>query len=326
MYASMPYSSTRGTGRALRIALAAGLTLLLLWWSDPADVARVALGADWRWLAAAIGLVTVDRGLMAWRWIVLLPPDVLRQTAIWPLLRIFFVSTFVGTFLPGSVGGDAVRAWQLSSSPNVRGAIAVASVVMDRLLGVAALIMMAGAGALAMGQVRDDPRLTLAILVTAAAAIAGTFAVLSERVAVVALRWMGWLPEAISRGAAGVLDALRAYRARRGVVVSVLAASVLVNVLRILQAWMLGRGLSIDAPLGAYFAFVPVILLIMLLPISINGIGTSQAGFVFFFARAGVPEAESFALSVLYLGLGLLGNVPGGFLFATRQKAAAAGR
>ena len=30
-------------------------------------------------------------------------------------MRIFFVSTFVGTFLPASVGGDAVRAFSLRS-------------------------------------------------------------------------------------------------------------------------------------------------------------------------------------------------------------------
>jgi uncharacterized protein (TIRG00374 family) len=314
---------TRGAGRAFRIVLAVGLTLLLLWWSDPGRVARVAMRADWRWLAAAIGLVLIDRALMAWRWLALLPREISRGSGVWPLLRIFFVSTFVGTFLPGSVGGDAVRAWQLSSSRNVAGAAAVASVVMDRLLGVVALILMAAAGTLVIENLRNDSRLTVAVALTAAAAVAGTLVMLSERAASLMLGRMGWLPGAIHRKASDLLAALRGYRARRTAVVSVLVASIAVNALRILQAWMLGRALSIDASLGAYFAFVPVILLIMLLPISINGIGTSQAGFVFFFARVGVPEAESFALSVLYLGLGLLGNVPGGLIVATGQKAAA---
>lgn len=266
----------------------------------------------------------IDRLLMAWRWIVLLPKEVVRQTALWPLLRIFLVSTFVGTFLPGSVGGDAVRAWQLSSLRNVTGATAVASVLMDRLLGVAALILMAGAGTMFMGNRQGDYRVTLAVAAVAAAAAAATLVIASERVSIMTLRGLGWLPDVLTRRAADVLEALRRYRMRSGLVTSVLAASVLVNVLRILQAWMVGRALSIDAAPGAYFAFVPVILLIMLLPISINGLGTSQAAFVFFFARVGVPDAESFALSVLYLGLGLVGNLPGGLIFATRHNAAAA--
>ena len=51
----------------------------------------------------------------------------------------------------------------------------------------------------------------------------------------------------------------------------------------------------------------------MLLPISVNGLGTSQVAFVGLFARAGVAHGPAFALSVLYLALGVVGNLPGGF-------------
>ncbi len=66
-------------------------------------------------------------------------------------MRIFFVSTFVGTFLPASVGGDAVRAYSLSRL-NVNGGDAVASVFMDRMLGVASVLLMALVG---LGSSRD---------------------------------------------------------------------------------------------------------------------------------------------------------------------------
>ena len=95
-----------------------------------------------------------------------------------------------------------------------------------------------------------------------------------------------------------------------------LAGSIAVQALRIVQAWCLGRALGIDAPLAVYFGLIPLILLVMLLPVSVNGIGTSQMGFVWFFGRAGVPEAEAFALSVLFVALGVDGNLPGGLLYA----------
>ena len=57
------------------------------------------------------------------------------------VMRIFFVSTFVGTFLPASVGGDLVRAYALSSE-RVPIAISVASVVMDRALGVMSILLL----------------------------------------------------------------------------------------------------------------------------------------------------------------------------------------
>ena len=105
-----------------------------------------AAGADWRPMAAAVLLVLVDRALMAYRWVVLLcTVDRALRPPLGALLRIFFVSTFVGTFLPASVGGDAVRAFSLSKL-NVRGGDAVASVFMDRILGVASLLLMALVG------------------------------------------------------------------------------------------------------------------------------------------------------------------------------------
>ena len=81
---------------------------------------------------AAIALVLVDRSVMAYRWMVLL-------CALMPgsrppfstVLRIFFVSTFVGTFLP-SVGGDSYRAYSLSRM-NVQRRESAASVLMDRV-------------------------------------------------------------------------------------------------------------------------------------------------------------------------------------------------
>jgi glycosyltransferase 2 family protein len=92
-------------------------------------------------------------------------------------------------------------------------------------------------------------------------------------------------------------------------------------VLRIIQAYCLGRSLGIEEGLTTYFAFIPVILLIMLLPVTINGLGTSQAAFVWFFARVGVDAAPAFALSILFVALGIVGNLPGGLLYAVKGLA-----
>ncbi len=63
---------------------------------------------------------------------------------------------------------------------------------------------------------------------------------------------------------------------------------------------------------------MPLILLIMLLPITVNGIGTSQAAFVWLFTRAGTPAHEAFALSVLFVGLQIVGNIPGAVFVMVR--------
>src|SRR5687768_3991033 len=101
----------KGVARAVRATVAIGLTALLLWQSDPSAVIEAARGADLRYIALACMLVIVDRALMAYRWLTLLSPlDPAERPSFSVVMRVFFISTFVGTFLPASVGGDAVRA------------------------------------------------------------------------------------------------------------------------------------------------------------------------------------------------------------------------
>jgi uncharacterized protein (TIRG00374 family) len=294
------------------------LTAYLLWKSHPHEVLAATVGADWHPIAVAIALVLVDRTLMAYRWVVLLcTVEPGSRPPLGGVMRIFFVSTFVGTFLPASVGGDAVRAFGLARL-GVRSEDAVASVFMDRVLGVASVLVMALIGLTFAREMADNAGVAAALAAAAAVCAAALLLVFSRRAAGLLARVVDALPFLHLRQVADrVLQSIRRYRSHPGPLVNVLACSVAVQALRVVQAYYLGRGLGIEAPLATYMAFVPVILLIMLLPITFNGIGTSQAAFVWLFTHAGVAAATAFALSVLFVALGIVGNLPGGVLFVT---------
>lgn len=306
-------------GRLLRALVTIFLTGIVLWRVEPSAVVQAGARADLGWIAASILLVLADRTLMAYRWLVLLCPiEPARRPPRSALLRIFFISTFAGTFLPASVGGDLVRAYRLSRLNVPRGP-ALASVMMDRLLGVVSLVVVGTAGLVLAGR-RDlfaSQAVTLSLAVAGLVSVSGAAAVFSATVADVIRRVAEQLPVARIRALAGELAlATRAYARHHGELVNVLAGSVGVQILRIVQAYCLGRALGLTAPVAVYFAFIPLILLIMLLPVSINGIGPAQAAFVWFFAPGASTPAEAFALSVLFLALGVLGNLPGGLLVA----------
>jgi uncharacterized protein (TIRG00374 family) len=301
---------------AARVALAAGLTGYLLWRSDPALVFGAVAGASWLPVVAAVLLVLVDRALMAYRWVALLyalEPG--RRPPLASLLRIFFVSTFVGTFLPASIGGDAVRAYS-TAKLNVPGGDAVASVFMDRMLGVASILLMALAGLTLAGDLAGNRAIVTALFATAIVCVVTLVLIFSAGAAEAAAALTTRLPAAVAQAARKVLGSVRSYRMRHAALTLVLVCSVAVQVLRVLQAYCLGRALGIEAAAGAYFAFIPLILLVMLLPVTINGIGTSQAAFVWFFGRVGVEAAPAFALSILFVALGIVGNLPGALLYA----------
>jgi len=132
--------------RILRLLVAVGLTAAVLYNAHPREVLRAAAHADLTWIGLAIGLVLLDRSLMALRWIDLLsaltpgsrPPFTV-------VLRIFFVSSFVSNFVP-SVAADMYRAYALARH-DVHLAESTASVLMDRVLGV---LSMALVGAVAL--------------------------------------------------------------------------------------------------------------------------------------------------------------------------------
>jgi hypothetical protein len=251
---------------------------------------------------------------MAWRWLLLLRP--LTADAPPPLgavMRVFFISTFVGTALP-SVGGDAVRALSMRRHA-VPGATAVASVAMDRALGVVAILLLGLASLVAF--TAPVPRGVFVILLLGGLASLGlALVIFSDAVAGLAVSLAARLPGAwVRRVSQSLLEAVRAYRHHHGILATVTAASVCVQILRVLQAWCLGRALGIDVALTTYFVSIPVILLIMLLPVTINGLGTGQAAFLWTFGAAGVSRPEAFALSVLFIALGIVGNLPGALLY-----------
>ena len=132
---------------------------------------------------------------------------------------------------------------------------------------------------------------------------------------------MAFVPiRAVRRAAEALTDAVRRYADHHRALARVLVLSILVQIFRVLQAWCLGRSLGLVVPLSTYFVFVPIIVLIMQLPITINGIGTSQVAFMRLFVPQGAPEPQVFALSILFLALGIAGSLPGGLMYVVDDR------
>ena len=99
-----------------------------------------------------------------------------------------------------------------------------------------------------------------------------------------------------------------------------MAWSIAVQVLRVTQAYLLGLGLGMTVPFAYFLLFMPLGLLMLLLPISISGFGVPQGVIVWLLRPMGVPEAQSFALSTLIVLTGLAGNLPGPVLWLRQSR------
>lgn len=281
---------------------------------DMGRAARAVVNVRPGYLAAVLALVAVDRAVMILRWILLLRASgvaIERRRAA----SIFLVSSFVGSFLPSGIGGDAARAYGLSRA-NATGSEALASVVVDRLLGIVSLALMGVVGLLAWRPNGVFPWQATALAI---ALFAGSCALFWTDVL---LRWFvpaAWLEYGVLAGVRRAGDAVSRYRGRGGALIHVLAWSVVVQVLRIVQAFLLGLGLGIAVPFSAYLLFMPLGLLMLLLPISVSGFGFPQGVFVWMLQPLGVADVQSLALSTLIILTGLAGNLPGLVLWLRRR-------
>jgi len=281
--------------RATRSSLARwAITLAILFYLstriDMAATAR-AVGDVSRWhLGLVLVMVAVDRAVMILRWWLLLRASG-NPIGFVDASRLFLVSSFVGSFLPAGVGGDAARAYGLAQGPTT-GSEAVASVAVDRMLGVLSLVAMGLVGLVAWtSDTRSDWRLAAALAVLVAAAVAPFWAD----------QWLRWIVPAhrhersVTRRALKLSDAVGRYRSRRGVLVHVMAWSLVVQVLRIVQAYILALGLGMTVPFGYFLLFMPAGLLMLLLPVSISGFGVPQAAIVWMLQPARPPAVKAVA-------------------------------
>ena len=301
----------------LRGAISAAILAYLMSGIDAAAAWAAVAQVDLLLLLAVLGLVAVDRSVMIGRWLLVLRGSG-HRVAVKSVAWIFLVSSFIGSALPASVGGDAARAYTLSRRTDDTSE-AVASVAIDRLFGILSLAVLAVIGALLWGSA--DDALPLGAVWTAAGlvVVAGAGVFWADRL-VRRLLPSSWQDTRVALALVGLADALSRYRNRRATLAGVFALSVAVQLLRVLQAYLLGLGLGIDVTLGYYLVIMPVGLLMLLLPVSVAGVGLPQGVIMWLLRPQGVPNDLSFALTTLIILTGLAGNLPGAWLYARSKR------
>ena len=300
----------------------AGLSVALLGYLvsqiDMGETARATLAINPAHLLVAVALVVLDRALMLTRWILL----VRRAGMVMPLksaVWVYLVGSYLGNFLPSGVGADAARAFVLARRTD-RGVDSVALVAIDRYLGLYSLALLAVVG-LVLWTGQSDTGLQRWSVALAVAVTAGAGAFLwADRLLslVIPARWAtrGWLNRAQR-----LAEAMAGYRRYPGLVGALTALSLVVQVVRVTQAYVLGEGLGFDVPFSYYLAFMPIGILAILLPISIGGFGFGQGVIIGLMRPVGVPDAQSLAMSTIYVLLGVLSTLPGALLhFRSRSR------
>ena len=131
----------------LKITLAAGLIVWLIQ-SGRLEPARVVSAARrWPLLLAIAGIVCTQVLIVTWRWKLLLQTQGIRLS-YGQTLSLTMIGLASTLFMPGSVGGDLVKAYYVTKdAPNKRPQ-AVMTIFLDRFIGLLGLLTVASTGVL----------------------------------------------------------------------------------------------------------------------------------------------------------------------------------
>jgi len=285
------------------------------------DVWSAFVRAD-KWLiTGAFLLYFVGLCIIATRWKLLLAVQGV-SASFFTLVKSMLVAVFFNNFLPSTIGGDAMRAydtWKMGGGKTQ----SVSIIFIDRLLGIFTLFIFALLALLLTSiDVSFISNVKVWILLAVAAGFIGIY-ILFFKAGVISQylhQHDQSRPNMVIRFLEKIFDVFAVYNGKPGVLSTALMLSVLLQLNVIFHYYLLALSLGIDIPLQAMFIIIPVAIVVMMIPVSINAIGIREAIFVTMFAFYGVSNADALAFAwmsfVLITVLGLLG----GIVFMLRSK------
>ena len=306
----------------LGLLLRLGVTVFAFWWIfrsvDFGSLSQILRSADLRWMAAGVLLFFISILGCITRWSLLAPR---HPSLTWLFLAdSFLVGQFFNTFLPTTVGGDAIRGYDLiKATGEWKGALA--SILIDRLIGFLGFLTFALCAWTVFPTAREDPLVRTAFagfcgLVAVTFAVLGSRRVLRGMLRPFAKIGLGQLQS----HAAQFQQALRAYLGRPRQLAAASGVTAVIQIAAILTYAVICRALHLAVPLAYLMLTVPIIITLAQIPVSLNGWGIREGATVLFLGRIGVTTEQALSLSLVCALIPILSALLGAGLFLLRQR------
>lgn len=244
------------------------------------------------------------------------------------LLKLYYVGLFFNNFMPGNVGGDVKKVYdiRMQGGQETVGA-GLTATFFDRLFGLFFVTLFA----LAMGAlffVHDEAqRAFVWPSIWIFLAFCMMFACLcSRRLGRLCTKVVSKvLPEKFAVRLVRMFGRFQQFRSVR-LWVQISLLSLVTQSLRIFVHYYCGLSLGVDLSISWYFYYIPLVAIVSALPISIGGFGPREFLAQSLFARAGVASLESVVIQLLAYFVSLVLSLFGAVVFLLGGKPSAQGR
>jgi uncharacterized membrane protein YbhN (UPF0104 family) len=286
----------------LRIAVTAGLLAYLAQHVDRAEIWRTLAGVRIGWLALAIGLYIAGQLLSAFKW-ALLGRSVGLDGTFGEYARFYFVGMFFNLLGISTLGGDVVRALYLGRGR--RPALALNSVLFDRVSGLAVLTGLGATMLVAFPAYRFPAPLTAAMIGGGLTLAVGWWT---------CPRLVRLLPEGAWVRRQVEVELAPFWRDRR-LLARVAAVSLAFHLSQAGVQWLLARAVGTPIPLAYCLVFHPILSVAMALPVSVGGFGVREAAYVRVLRPIGIAAPIAVGIALLWWTVTVVAALAGGAVF-----------
>jgi len=233
----------------------------------------------------------------------------------WSLYKLVWSTTFVGKFAPTSLGVDLFRIYGISrATDNVVDSIS--TILVDRFLGVITILLMATTVFFVGGFVEQEKEVLVAmgfLVVLLLGLVVGLSKSLRMFVGRT-IRRIRFLEKYVDR-AGEVAHSFYAFRKYPSKLMILFVLSVIFQAGRVLIPFMVSRAIGLEIPVTYFFLFVPLVIVLAMLPFSIGGIGIREGSMAYFLVEAGSTMDQAVGISLLIFGITLIAGLPGGVIY-----------
>jgi len=274
--------------------------------------AQMALG----YYLLAVALFFLSILLSAYRWQMILAATG-ASPSLWQLTTINLIGNFFSNFLPTAVGGDLMRVTELAYQGERDHHQTISTVMLDRLIGLISLAIMATLALLVGFSTVKSMPVRLVVLGLTVGLVSG-WVLFFNKPLMRRFRWLLQLPglRRLAPTVVRLYHSLYALHRQPQLLHSSIAISLLLQIVEVLSVILIARSLGIHLSALYFFLFLPLIWLVTMIPLSLNGLGLREGAFTFFFGLVGVAAPAALAISFLVYACRLLSGLIGGLCYA----------
>lgn len=302
----------------IKMLVSVGLLFYLLRNIDLGSIWQSLSSVRLSWLALAFSLHIVGYFISALRWQFLLTAQKVK-IPLRALLSSYLIGTFFNNLLPTTIGGDAFRALD-TTRYSKNAVVSVTTILVERATGIFALVAIAALALLfELKLIGNFPLIWILVGVLFITGIVVLF-MLQPRIAGLVGRLFS-LPglSKLKDKAHQVYKALLIFKKEKQIFWKNMALAFLLQINVIIHYYLISLSLDLGVKPIHFFLLIPLITVILMVPVSINGIGIRENAFVVFLSKLGVAASSSISLSWVAYGMVVVYGIGGGVVYAIRN-------